>query len=491
MDKKINLYDLIKLVDNEELSKEYIRYLMSWDDKKQYRHLEIKCIKDFLDYLNLSKDLASNFIYSYEIPQLNKEFDLIKIFKDFVINIELKSSAVPDERILKQLQKNKHYLSLIEKDIYQFCFIADEQKLLKLADDELIDASSDDLINLLSSQEDETNLDLSQVFTIGQVLISPLNNPVEFYNRNYLLTQAQEEIKEDIFNNIRNGAHKYYSITGNAGTGKTLLLYDIARNISSKNDVLIIHSGMVCKGHKEINRILKKIKITPISMIRSVDLNKYKYIFVDEAHRLYLNNLEELINHIESNEGCFCIFSYDEKQKMSKSENNSMTLPRIRRYCDNYAYELKNTIRCNKNVARFVEVLMNLNEPTNGVDFSNIHIVYEPDQVKAVELAKTSTIMGYEFISYTPSRLVDTLDYQKTNRNTHDVIGQEFDKVCMILNDFFSYDNRKKLQARQHPCPDYLLIKLLYQGLTRARNEILLIVTTEELLENVLGIFKK
>lgn len=79
MDKKINLYDLIKLVDNEELSKEYIRYLMSWDDKKQYRHLEIKCIKDFLDYLNLSKDLASNFIYSYEMPRLNKEFDLIKI----------------------------------------------------------------------------------------------------------------------------------------------------------------------------------------------------------------------------------------------------------------------------------------------------------------------------------------------------------------------------------------------------------------------------
>lgn len=201
--------------------------------------------------------------------------------------------------------------------------------------------------------------------------------------------------------------------------------------------------------------------------------------------------MRELINHIESNEGCFCIFSYDEKQKISKSENNSMTLPITRRYCDNYSYELKNTIRCNKNVARFVKVLMNLKEPTNGTDFSNIHIVYEQDQVKAVELAKASTIMGYEFISYTPSRLVDTLDYQRTNMNTHDVIGQEFDKVCMILNDFFSCDNRKKLQARQHPCPDYLLIKLLYQGLTRARNEILLIVTTEELLELVLGIFKK
>lgn len=41
-----------------------------------------------------------------------------------------------------------------------------------------------------------------------------------------------------------------------------------------------------------------------------------------------------------------------------------------------------------------------------------------------------------------------------------------------------------------HPNPDYIFTKLLYQGLTRAREEILLIITNENILEKVLGIFK-
>lgn len=47
MYKKINLFELIKLIDFETLSEKYIRYILGWDNKKQYRHTEIRAIKNY------------------------------------------------------------------------------------------------------------------------------------------------------------------------------------------------------------------------------------------------------------------------------------------------------------------------------------------------------------------------------------------------------------------------------------------------------------
>lgn len=88
----------------------------------------------------------------------------------------------------------------------------------------------------------------------------------------------------------------------------------------------------------------------------------------------------------------------------------------------------------------------------------------------------------YTYIAYTPSFYDDSLDYQKSDRNTHEVIGQEFENVCMILDDSFYYDNNE-LKAIEHPNPDYLFIKLLYQGLTRVRSKLAIIITEKMLLD--------
>ena len=53
----------------------------------------------------------------------------------------------------------------------------------------------------------------------------------------------------------------------------------------------------------------------------------------------------------------------------------------------------------------------------------------------------------------------------------------------MLLDDNFMYIDGR-LTAKTHPNPDYLFEKLLYQGLTRTRSKLLLIVTTKNLLEN-------
>ena len=86
---RLNLLELIKLMDNEFVNEEYIRYLIH-DSKYKYRDREIESIRDLISSLNMDNIYLNGFVYSYKIPALDKEFDLIKIFKDSILNIELK-----------------------------------------------------------------------------------------------------------------------------------------------------------------------------------------------------------------------------------------------------------------------------------------------------------------------------------------------------------------------------------------------------------------
>ena len=72
----VNLRDLIKLVNNEEISEKYVNYLCGFDEKHQYRHNEIEAVYDLIDSDDVKDILFNNFLYGYSIPYLNKEFDL-------------------------------------------------------------------------------------------------------------------------------------------------------------------------------------------------------------------------------------------------------------------------------------------------------------------------------------------------------------------------------------------------------------------------------
>jgi hypothetical protein len=74
------------------------------------------------------RSIFSQFYVSYKIPQIGKEFDLLRLGDRCVINIELKNSAT-EEKIFNQLKRNEYYLSFLDKQIYSFSFIADQKKL--------------------------------------------------------------------------------------------------------------------------------------------------------------------------------------------------------------------------------------------------------------------------------------------------------------------------------------------------------------------------
>ena len=107
MDNKIvSLYDMVKLSDNEELSEPYIGYICGMNHSHQYRHQEILDIQILINSLHIPLEKQEGFIYGYVVPQLNKEFDLIKITSSTCLNIELKSDIVPNDKIKRQLIQN-------------------------------------------------------------------------------------------------------------------------------------------------------------------------------------------------------------------------------------------------------------------------------------------------------------------------------------------------------------------------------------------------
>ena len=113
----VNLYRLVELKDDVEISEKYVRYLVNMDNENKYRHNEIVYINQLLNYLDLSIEDADSFFYSYNIPQLNKEMDLIKICNDLCINIEIKSGNVTKEKIARQLVQNNHYLKMLNREV--------------------------------------------------------------------------------------------------------------------------------------------------------------------------------------------------------------------------------------------------------------------------------------------------------------------------------------------------------------------------------------
>ena len=64
----------------------------------------------------------------------------------------------------------------------------------------------------------------------------------------------------------------------------------------------------------------------------------------------------------------------------------------------------------------------------------------------------------------------------KLNRglNAHRVIGQEFDKVVVLVGSLFYYNDKNSIQVRG--ANHYDPLGMFYQSITRARKEIMLII---------------
>lgn len=500
----VNLYELTRLTDYEKFY-DYEKYLSQRREKKpkkeHSREHELDTLRAFVEeiicqYNDIS--LMSYFYFSYKIPQIGKEFDLLRINEDSIINIELKSEKCSDEKIITQFKRNKYYLSFLNKKIKFYSYTLQNNKLMLLENGILKDVSFDDLIKELTNQNQCFTGNLNKKFDITNYLISPLNTPKEFLENKYFLTNQQEEKKNYILKKIETKGQKaiFCGITGKAGTGKTLLLYDIAKdkNKIANEKICIIHCGMLSKGHLYLNKNIDNIEIVAAKELDdNFNYDRYTGFFVDECHRMYLKQFQKLTNHIKKHNK-FAVFSYDDEQKLQKKEEIAGIVKQMK-LLDNFCegVKLSEKIRSNPEIASFIKKLFNLNSLTGNIDYKAIKIIYAKNSEEAKNIIRLNS--DYTFINYTVSNYYSCsfdsyVDIQ--DKNTHEVIGQEYDKVITIIDENFFYDKNNILCGKSHPNPDYIFRQLLFQALTRCRKQLaIVIVNNMQLLKNILNTISK
>lgn len=504
MTRPINIYNLSRINNKDVFNRIQVHASQNSNSITNKNH-EIKSLKILVNYLinsGLTIQELDGFFYSYNIPQIGKEFDLLKFNDKYCLNIELKSEINQNDpknfeiKILNQLIKNRYYLLHLSRKIVSFAIITSTMTCYQLTImDTLEKIDFNDIVKEIKKYSTSYLKTIDEFFKPSKYLISPLNTPEKFIENKYFLTQSQENIKKNILSSIqKNSENTFFHITGKPGTGKTLLLYDIAKLLAKTGSTLIIHCGKLSEGQIKINDGIQNLNIISAKELNNNTniLEKYSFLIIDEVHRIYLKNFYAICDSVLNNNQA-CLFFSDPGQILSSTEQQNDIVNKIKSLNLISEFSLTEKIRMNEELYSFILSLKNLNyKSEKNINYSNIDINYANDIDEAKQLIEYYKSKKYKFINYSKSNYNNS-PYSKYNdlqdADTHHIIGQEFDKVLLIMDKSFYYDKNNILQSLVHPNPDYLYTQLLYQHLTRAREKIaLIIVDAPDLFEKISSI---
>ena len=484
--RNINILSIIEAY--RKLSNTLFQKLMnSYGITSGIKNYELNGIESFVDELlqaNNNISIVNRYYLGYSIPQIGKEFDLLRFGHNYIINIEIKTES-SIEKILKQQQKNKYYLSFLDKPLHIYTFISNENKLYKLVirnnGDEIEEITFNELCNILMSQEVVTFNNIDDLFNPSDYLVSHFNSPEKFMSEGYFLTVQQEQIYKEIQTKLSDTATNFIALTGGAGTGKTLLTYHIAKEtIQRGKKVLILHCAPLNSGHQilmdEYNWSIYMPKYAP----NTID---FDLIIIDEAQRMYPYQFDKYIKEVRTlNKKC--IFSYDEKQYLRDNEKQYHTKERIEKELLCTPYKLTDKIRTNKEIAYFIRQLFNIKKNIPNIDYTNIELIYCKDCYSAKLLLQELLERGWKTPNYTPgTRSFFHYEAYLSNdtESAHSVVGQEFNNVVVVIDESFKYNSQGDLIADN---TYYSQRQMLYQIITRTRKKLHIVIINNEVMLN-------
>ena len=326
---------------------------------------------------------------------------------------------------------------------------------------------------------------IEQFFDPCFYLVSPINTPDRFLEKEYFLNNQQTSIRKSIME--ADPERHLFGIRGSAGTGKTLLLYDIAFAYGETRPTCIVHSGMLSEGHQYLKEHADRVDLLPAKMVDRQTLEKYEIICVDETQRLYASVLDDILGAAEQ-ESKRCIFAYDFSQALSKSEirrNNPERLNRIEGFEE---FRLKDRVRTNNKINSFIRNMLRLyDRPKRKMTYEDVDVLCANDTHEADLILRLYMSRGYQLITLFPAPAdggdadvraegdPDALYYADA-ASSREVIGQEYDKVIVVMDSNFYYNEFGELAGRSQPDPDYLFTRLFYQNITRARSSLSFVV---------------
>lgn len=482
----VSLSDIIK----SSIQDDGLKYLGYSIKKTEKEIIPVLCQR-LLDVGASVADL-NGFYFGYNIPQIGKELDFLRI-GDCVVNIEIKTEA-DEAKVKHQLVQNKLYLSSLNKQVFLYSYVYNEDKLFILdEDDNLLETDFMHLLDTLKNQKDLYQGNIDNLFRAKDFLVSPFNSTDGFLENRYFLTPQQANIEEEICKLFNGSFGNIVAINGEAGTGKSLLLYDIAKKYIEKGEnPIIVHVGLLNPGHEKL-MVEKRFSISPIKtfMDNIGQLNNFDVILIDEAHRLKPWQIKKIFDYVLGNR-INCVFAYDEKQILSRSRHEKGTVEFIKQQAT-HKYTLGTKIRTNANLWPFINSMFDLRKG-RVTRTENISIVYFDSFDEACDYIESREDSA--FIRYTPSLFYPTklnvLQGLKTCVGTaHEVIGQEFDNVSVLIGNNFFYDEKDCLQSNNVEGNLYDFLGMLYQAVTRAREKLEIVVcNNKEVYQRLLGVFE-
>lgn len=398
------------------------------------------------------------FFVSYRIKQISKEFDLLRIGRNFIMNIELKKESTI-ERMTKQLLQNVYYLKFLELEIYSFTYVSSTNTLYQLKDGVMEEVDARALIALLKKQQVRRLTNIDDLFDPINYLVSPFESPHAFMNGEYFLTSPQMTFKREILTLVEN--HYTVVIDGAPGTGKTLLTYDLVKTwLKEGKKIALIHGKSLTQGQ----RILNEQYHWQIETFDELNFEEADIVVIDEAQKLTHAQLQKLRMLLQE-KNMPAVFSLDAGFYLFGKGARIDVLGYIEKYFEPTVYELKTVMRYNKEMHIFAQQLFDQRHHAIGQEFPNITVQYF-----STEKAAASYI---DDCRQTNWLIVDCHHFERLI--TRDILGQEFNRVCIILNHQFIYKGNGRISAvRGKAAVDPL--KVLYHTIVRTRKKLQLVI---------------
>ena len=454
--KSVSIYALTRKQNLSNLSR--LEYHLSGREKPlKMRTWEINSMRALVDQLEkyMPEVYRLRLFYSFQILRLGKEFDLLQVKENQIVNIELKSGAVSEDAIRRQLIQNRYYLAILGRPVRSYTYISSQNRLVRLTNhDHIVEAEWEQLCAELQEKSADFSGDLEDLFQAEWYLISPLTQPERFLKKEYFLTAQQKDIERQILKSIRIKRGGYYHFSGLPGTGKTLLLYDIAMKLSGRQMVCMIHCGASGQEWKRLHERLRRIVWVSDSQITAeMRLDEYGTVLVDEAHLL---DKETLDNIVEAAGKRPVIFTSDCEDQLSPEEVDQSVKLGIAKLPEIQTFRLTNRIRTNEEISSFVQNMMHIPDYKSGRRFPHVTVFYANDDQEAANLIQDAKKQGYQ-------HLLES-----------EVAEKAYDSVAIILDGNYFYDSKKYLRSKKRT------VRNLFHQLNSAKEKLMLIVKDNE-----------
>ncbi|MDP4469173.1 ATP-binding protein [Staphylococcus hyicus] len=487
-DNKEMLSSFLKMTDDKYRREHKIEH----DNEKEDLFILAKLLSD-----KLNMNQKSGYFLGFKLEsKIDQEFDLLRFSEESILNIEMKS-RLPKRglsQIEEQLRRHKFILSIIGKRVLSYTFIRDKEKFYKIdGNNEFIETTIDDLAQNIHDDYIRCNeiIDID----VNKFIISPYSDSDEFLEHKYYLSQDQNDKKKE----IKNCVEKKIFIKGHAGTGKSLLLFDLARDFyEDGKQVLLLFCGQLSNDYE----LTKKygFKISQISTYRHSlesdsiwddEIKNADVIFIDEVQRIYPEQYKKIMEKFPDKR---IYFAYDFKQVLAPEEKGRFKklLKEYNNGTDNRFIELKQKIRTNNEMIAFIDRVIDLTAKGHiNYHYKNIDVSHFSDKYSASEFIETLVENNYMCIELT-QYVTKSSSITKRKRNfyssndVHNILGKEYDKVAVIIDSYFKYDENGKLISNYIGYYPYLETEGIYQALTRVKKYLhVIIIDNPMVYENI------